>query len=214
MSKTLICIPCMDMVPTAFMQSLLGLKIVGEAGCSIKTSSLIYDARNLLCKEAVEGGYDRMMWLDSDMVFEPDIMERLSQRLDEGKDIVTALCFRRKPPIKPTIYKEVGFVREGNETRPAAIYYEDYPKDSLFEVKGFGFACVMMKTEIAERVAEKYRLPFSPALGFGEDLSFCGRLSELGVKLWCDSSIKVGHIAQHVVTENDYERIRENENRT
>lgn len=58
MSKTLICIPCMDMVHTAFMQSLLGLKIVGEASCSIKTSSLIYDARNGLTKEAVEGGYD------------------------------------------------------------------------------------------------------------------------------------------------------------
>lgn len=207
--KTLICIPCMDMVHTAFMQSLLGLKIVGEASCSIKTSSLIYDARNTLCKEAVEGGYDRMLWLDSDMVFQPDTMARLSKRLDEGVEIVTALCFRRKPPIKPTIYKEVGFVKQGGETRPAAIYYEDYPKDSLFEVRGHGFACVMMKTEIAERVAEKYRLPFSPALGFGEDLSFCGRLTELGVKLWCDSSIKVGHIAQNIVTENEYERIKE-----
>ena len=209
MSKTLICIPCMDMIHTPFFQSFIGLRIVGEASVSVRTSSLIYDARNTLCKEAVEGGYDRMLWFDSDMTFAPDTMARLSKRLDEGAEIVTALCFRRKAPIRPTIYKEIGYFKEGENLKPGAISYEDYPKDSLFEVKGHGFACVMNTVEIVEKVAEKYRLPFSPALGFGEDLSFCGRLSELGVKMWCDSSIKVGHIAQNIVTENEYEKTKE-----
>jgi len=209
MSKNLICIPCMDFVQTAFVQSLLGLQTVGETACSFQTSTLIYDARNHLVEEAVKGGFDRILFLDSDMVFAPDTMERLSARLDEGHDIVSALYFRRKAPLKPVVFKDVGFLKNEETYRPVAISYDDYPKDSLFECKGFGFGCVMLKTEIADKVAELYRLPFSPAMGFGEDLSFCIRLSELGIKMFCDSSIKCGHVSQRIITEEDYIKMTE-----
>ena len=211
MINTLICVPCMDMMHTAFVQSLMGLTIVGKASCSFRTSSLIYDSRNTLVKEAVAGGFDRMLWFDSDMVFDKDLMERLSKRLDEGAEIVSALCFRRKPPIKPTIYKEVGFFKDGDKMKPGAIPYEDYPRDSFFEVGGFGFGCVMNTVEMAKKVADTYKLPFSPAMGFGEDLSFCGRVAELGIKMYCDSSVKCGHLSEGIVTENDYIAIKESE---
>ena len=204
--KTLICIPCMDMVHTAFLQSLLGLKLVGECGYSLRCSSLIYDARNSLVKEAIERGFDRMLWFDSDMTFNKDTMERLSARVDDGAEIVSGIYFKRKAPIKPVVYKDIGYYKDGNNYTPAAIGYDDYPKDSYFECKGFGFGCVMHTVDLAKRVVEKYGLPFSPVMGFGEDLSFCGRLTEIGVKMMCDSSIKCGHISQGVVTEKDYER--------
>ena len=204
--KTLMCIPCMDMVHTAFMKSLLGLRPVGECGYSIRCSSLIYDARNSLVKEAIERGFDRMLWLDSDMTFETDLMERLSARMDEGLDIVSGIYFKRRKPIKPVIYKDIGYYKQGSNYTPAALSYDDYPKESLFEVKGFGFGCVLHSVDIAKKVQEKYGLPFSPVMGFGEDLSFCGRLTELSVKMWVDSSVKCGHVSQSVVSEEDYER--------
>ena len=72
--RTLIAIPCMDMVHTIFLRAILGLNQVGECQYAISCSSLIYDARNNLAKQAIKEGYDYMMWFDSDMDFQPDFM--------------------------------------------------------------------------------------------------------------------------------------------
>lgn len=74
--KLMIAVPCMDMVHTLFFRSFAGLRLPHGSEVVISTSSLIYDARNQLARKAVEGGYDRVLWLDSDMVFNPDMVER------------------------------------------------------------------------------------------------------------------------------------------
>ena len=42
----------------------------------------------------------------------------------------------------------------------------------------------------------------SATLGFGEDLSFCGRVQQVGGEMWCDSSIKMGHVGLGTITES------------
>lgn len=201
--KYLIAIPCMDMVHTEFMRSLLQLKKVGDCKYTLSQSSLIYDARNTLAKRAVTEGYDRVLWLDSDMSFEPDLMERLAARLDEGKEMVTGLYFTRKAPIRPVIYKECGyFTMEDNSVKPVAIWYDDYPRDDIFQVQACGFGAVMMTTDLIKKVGEKFGMPFAPMLGFGEDLSFCGRVQEVGSTMWADSTIKLGHVGLGTITES------------
>ena len=101
----------MDMVHTNFLKSILGMRKVGEVQFQISCSSLIYDARNGLVKRAIEGNFDRILWLDSDMDFDPDLMERLSADMDEGREYVSALFFKRKAPIKPCIYSELAYMR-------------------------------------------------------------------------------------------------------
>lgn len=203
--KTLICIPCMDMVHTEFMKSLLAMRRPGDTKIVISQSSLIYDARNNMARQAVKGGFDRVMWLDSDMSFEPDLMERLSARLDEGYDFVSGLYFTRKAPIRPVVYSECGyFENEEGAVSPVAVWYDDYPRDTLFEVKASGFGGVMMTIDCIKAVADKFGLPFAPMLGFGEDLSFCGRLSQTDKKMWVDSTIKLGHVGQGTITEDVY----------
>jgi hypothetical protein len=39
-------------------------------------------------------------------------------------------------------------------------------------------------------------------MGFGEDISFCLRVKELGKKMYCDSSVKMGHVGQFVYDED------------
>ena len=121
--KTLICIPALDSVNTSFMRCLLSLRPVGEVRFAITQSSLIYDARNILSVQAITGGFDRVMWLDSDMIFEPDLMERLSKTLDEGYDLVSGLYFTRKPPHRPVIYDGCRTFEQDGKTRCAAIWY-------------------------------------------------------------------------------------------
>ena len=212
--KTLIAIPAMDMVHTIFFKSVVGMDRVGETAFSLTSSSLVYDARNTLAKKAIEDKCDRILWLDSDMDFQPDLMKRLSADLDEGYEFVSGLYFKRKAPVQPVIYKEVGYFHhpDKKEVTPVALCYEDYPLDSIFEVKGCGFGAVMMTVDLMERVVAEFGAPFSPVLGFGEDLSFCKRVTHIGGKMYCDSRVKLGHVGQGTITEETYLQLRGDSN--
>ena len=202
--KTLIAVPCMDMVHTVFMSSLLTLRPVGQVSYGFACSSLIYDARNNLAKQAVEEGFDRILWFDSDMTFGPDFMEKLAADMDAGKEMVSGIYIKRKEPYQPVIFSSVKYVIDDGKISTKATFYDKYPKDSVFEIAGCGFGGVMMTTDLIKRITAKYGLPFSPILGFGEDLSFCVRAGELGEKMWCDSSAKMGHMAMVPITEETY----------
>lgn len=204
--KTFVAIPCMDMVHTAFMDALLHLIPIGDVEFGITCSSLIYNARNLLAKRAIDKGCNSILWLDSDMVFTPTILQELSADLDEGREFVSGLAFRRKSPIEPTIYKDTGYTKNGRELIPFAESYKDYPRNEIFQVKAVGLAAAMMTTDLIVRIYNKYGAPFAPQPGFGEDLSFCIKCEEMGVPIWCDSRVKVGHVAQTVVTETSYDK--------
>lgn len=198
--KYLIAVPCMDTIPTQFVKSLVGMRVSGTIEIAFSANSLVYDSRNLLSRKACEQGFDRVLWLDSDMVFGSDLFERLTARLDAGLDFVSGLYFRRKVPIEPTIYKTL-YMK--NDKIPVADPYLDYP-EGVFEIAACGFGAVMVNTAVIQRVGEEYGLPFSPILGFSEDFSFCMRARELGFKLYCDSTIKLGHVGYKEFTEADF----------
>ena len=205
--KTMIAVPCFEQVPMLFVESLLGLHRPGETLMATARSSLVYDSRNMLSQMAIEQGYDRILWLDSDMTFESDLLERLSADLDEGKRFVAGLCFTRKNPIQPVVYSETGYkeAEDGSGHHSTfATCIQDYPRDTIFPVKGVGLAATMMETSVIKEVYAKFGSPFSPIAGFGEDISFCRKCDELGIEIWCDGRIKVGHIAQTVVNEAAY----------
>ena len=201
--RTMIAVPAMDMLHTDFARSALALELQGEVQWTFCPSSLIYDARNLLAQTALQEGFDRVLWLDSDMVFDQFLFRRLSEHLDLGREIVTGLYVTRKQPIRPVIYKSLYRQpsEDGKSFTPISDCFEDYPRDDLFRVAACGFGAVMMNASVLKRVTEVYGLPFSPQMGFGEDMSFCLRTNELGIDIWCDSSIKLGHAGSCVFTE-------------
>ena len=59
--KTLIAVPTMDMCHSRFAQSLATLDKVGECQVSFIMNSLIYDARNKFCQQAIEGEFDYIL---------------------------------------------------------------------------------------------------------------------------------------------------------
>lgn len=192
----------MDSVNTDFFQSCLSLQHDGNVQWTIARSSLIYTARNSLADAAIEGGFDRVLWLDSDMVFQPDLLQRLSADLDEGRDYVCALFFKRKAPYPAVIYKELKIIEhETGLVTPVAPLYGDYPKDTIFPIAASGFGAVMTSVRLLREVREKFGQGFTPVLGFGEDLSFCTRVTKLGVPMYCDSRIKVGHVGSQIINE-------------
>lgn len=204
--RTLIAVPCMDQVAAPFAQNLAQMQKNGEVYISFLIGSLIYESRNNLAKQAMQAKADYIMWLDSDMTFAPDTMTRLQQHMENGLDIVTGIYFRRRPPFTPTLFKELRRTDDPNVAEHAN--FDDYPQDSLFEIAGCGFGCVMTRVSVLEDVMLNYQDWFGPVCGLGEDLSFCLRARELGYKIYCDSSIKCGHIGQLVVDEDVFRSTR------
>lgn len=196
--KTMIAVPCLDMVHTAFMVSLLKLNKPAGTEIAVSSSSLVYDARHSLADRAIKLGCDRVLWLDSDMRFEPDLLERLSADLDQGYEFVTGLYFIRKDPVAPCVYEICHDVpdRYGRPI-PTAKPVRAIP-GGLFEVEGCGFGACMMKTDLICRVGQ---LPFFPRDGYGEDLTFCRSARAAGAKIWCDSRIRADHIGLAVFNE-------------
>jgi len=204
--KTLIGIPCMDIMPAEFIECLQHLRMVGEVEIRYLRGSLIYDARNQLMDYALKkGGFDYMLWLDSDMTFEPDLMERMIASIGD-KMMLTGLCFGRRPPFKPCIFSNLDVKHDGVGWEAIADNYYDYPRNSLFEVQACGFACVMQRMDMLEAMSV-YGVPFFPVAGLGEDLSFCYRAKQLDLKIWCDSSIKLGHLMKISMDEATRDRL-------
>ena len=122
--KTLIAVPCFDMVHTDFMRCLIDLEKPEGTVYTVIKNTLIYNARNTIAANAVKMGFDRIMWFDSDVTFAPDTLIRLSETMDKtGGEIVSGLYFTRKMPTRPVIFdnllyqvKEGGVVESGATT--------------------------------------------------------------------------------------------------
>ena len=208
--RTLVAVPCMDMVQARFMHSLLNMERVGEVSYEVEIGSLIYNARNNLLIKAMNGGYDRILWLDSDMTFSPGLLRKLSKDIDNGCEFVSGLYCERKKPFKPTIFQMCQLdVDADGHFKPTAETYMDYPKNSLSDIAACGFGCVLMTMDAVNKMAEKFgKYLFMPVGGFGEDLSFCMRAHEAGFKFWCDSSVMLGHIGHIEIKPDSFDRLK------
>ncbi len=204
--KVFIAIPSMDTVPALFCQSLALLQRAGDTVVGFQVGSLVYNARNELARQAIKAEADWVLWLDSDMVFEPDLLKRmLAVCKENGIDFLTAVCFRRKPPYTPCLFDRLEKVGHGASYTAIMSVPE-----GRFKVGGCGFAGVLMSTDVLLSVAAKFggRM-FDPMEGFGEDVSFCWRARQCGYEIWCDSEIELGHVGNMVVTREFFEAYNE-----
>lgn len=202
--KLLIAIPCMDTVPVPFMQSLIRLtqKLSADGvdyTVAIESGTLVYMARDRLAGRAVNQGYTHVLWLDSDMVFEPELLEDLQFC---GKDFVTGIAHGRRKPFASCLFKNIDL----NHLELWKL--EDYPTDT-FEVAGCGMACCLMSTEVIKQVMVANGTAFNPIPQYGEDLSFCKRAAALGFKIYAEPTVRLGHIAHIAIYPDDTPRYQD-----
>ena len=161
-----------------------------EVFTSIIIREQIVAARNKVVAEALENKVDYILWVDDDMIIKPDvnIVEKL---LAHDKDIIAPLFFARSAPFIPMIFK-----RKMIGTK-FCVYDNivDYGK-GLIEVDGIGFGCVLTKTKVFKKISKPY---FWVNETFGEDLFFCENAMKADIKIYCDTSIDVGHIGEPIV---------------
>lgn len=201
--KILIAVPSMDFVAAGFAASLACLGKVGDCKVSFICGSLIYDARNKLAAQAIQLDTDFILWLDSDMTFEPDTLVRLLKDAEENDlDIVSGLYFRRSSPYTPVAFETFDIVDD-----EAKFTHYNGELTGLHEVEGVGFGCLLMSTQVVFDVFGKYGDCFSPIAKVGEDLSFLWRARQIGYKTYLDADIKCGHVGHVVVSQDFYEAV-------
>ena len=198
--KLLIAVPTSDYMHFAFVKSLLALtKRLDTDGIEydveMRAGSLVYDAREQIAAKARFENYSHVLWLDSDMVFPDDIVEKLSAH---GKDFVTGICHARRKPYLSAVFEKLN---------PDAVRYHrtTYP-DELFQIAGSGFACVLTSVDLLRDIKHKSGILFLPTLAYGEDLAFCVRATESGHDLFADPKVRIKHIS-HVEIDADDEII-------
>lgn len=164
----------------------------------IQGGTLVYMARDDIAADAVNRKFDKILWLDADMVFEEDIFEKLDAT---GKQLVTGVYHGRKPPYTSCIFAEI---------MNGPVKVKTYPKEP-FRVEGCGFGCILTDVEVFRQMYRKYGNCFQPSIDYGEDLEFCRKANQMGYELWCDPSVVCGHIGQVVVLPNIVEGIQGND---
>lgn len=196
--KLMVAVPTTDYVSAEFMRCLvnLSMKLVKDGvdvDVRVVGGTLVYIARNKLAAIAIEHGYDQVLWLDSDMVFGENIVDDL---LFCGKEMVCGVFVSRRPQYKPCVYSDI--------TDPGNMIKVEHFGTQPFRVDGCGFATVMTSVELLKAVRDRFGPPFQPNEKYGEDLAFCDRVKQLGREIWCDPTVRPGHIAHVPVYAGEY----------
>lgn len=183
----------------------IAVQIGSICGCSV-----VSRARNLLVKDLLESTCDYLLFIDSDINFEPDAILRLmAWGEDPRKGIVAAVPRTRsenKVYITDLDYDEngeltmngMGLVR-GKRVATAFMLVrrevfvtmsEAHPDWTYYDKKTDRMIPCLFDFKLTE---EGY---------MGEDFLFCDRARELGFEVWIDPTITLGHMGVQEYTGN------------
>lgn len=200
--KLLIAIPSYDGMQPEFVRSLTDLeqKLREDGVCyeiKIITGTLVHIARDRLAKHAVNEGFDEVLWIDDDMVFDRHLYEDLKMC---GRDMVCGLFVSRHFPYVSCMFSSIDPVER----------ITDYPEDT-FRVAACGFGCVLMKVDILREVLlNNNGQCFIPDPKLGEDVAFCKRATDIGYQIFCEPTARVGHVGRIVIWADDVARLQGN----
>lgn len=177
------------------------------------------DARNKTVKLFMEERQaEWLFWIDTDMGFAPDTIDRLLEVADPiERPIVGGLCFSQRQEktddmggwrclATPTIFD---WGHDGDAMGFTVKF--DYAVDAVQQCAGTGSACILIHRSVFEKIEETYgkhwydRIP-NPSMGrvVSEDLSFCMRANSLKIPAWVDSGVKTTHQKTLWLSETDY----------
>lgn len=176
--KVLIGIPCNDEIKSQTAFDLFHLR--GASGLAMQRGCDVAHNRNKLVILAKD--YTHLLFIDSDMSFNPDTLERM---LEHDKDILGLAANRRRLPLE-SVVKPL----DGDITKPIPT--------TLFEAESCGTGIMLIKTEVFEHVpAPWFEFEYIGGERIGEDVSFCRKAKEAGYEIWVDPTIPVRHIGSY-----------------
>lgn len=134
--------------------------------------------RNEILKKAIG---DWVLFIDDDQVFFPNTLMKL---LAHDKPITVPLILRRRFPYEPVVYT----YKDGQHIPMLT--------KGLKKVDAAGTGMMLLKREAFEKIGEfRYGAPHTLA----EDLDYCKRAGDLGIDIYCDFNLPVGHLTPFAI---------------
>ena len=157
--------------------------------------SMLSSLRELMVKKVLGTNASHLLFIDSDMTFPKDTLKRL---VEHRKPFVAANCTTRKHPVETVAHDLSG-------ERVVSI-----GQAGLQEVQHVGLAVALIETEALKALRPPlFLMDWIPSLGTycGEDVYFCQKLVESGVKLYIDHALsrEIGHVGQYIYGHEDVE---------
>lgn len=173
--------------------------------CSLSVEALV-GARNKVAQQVVDGSYDWLFWIDTDMGFEPDIVHRLVSAADPTtRPIVGGLCFANREGDADGFSgfetHAVPTILDWSETRTPRGYVNRawYLPNALTECDATGSACLLIHRSVLERIRDECGpVWYDQELGdqglISEDISFCRRAKAAGYPIFVLASARTTHM--------------------
>ena len=200
---------CVILVPAAYHiepacdENLRKLERRGYTVRRVRGYAAIDQARNQIATNALRDGFAELMWIDADVVFEPEAVERLrSHGLPITCGIYPKKGRRAFACNFPGGTKQVQFGETGG----------------LVEIPYAGAGFLHTRAEVYASVRERFRLPscnerFGPPMipffrpfvipdsaghwYLAEDYAFCHRARKCGYHIMADTTIRLMHVGTH-----------------
>jgi len=151
-----------------------------------KAMDRVVGARNMIAEYAIENDYDYVMWVDSDVMVKPGIIEKL---LSHDKELVSAVYNTIGKNEFPRIVHNIE-TEKSYEPMPV-----DYIDTGLRQASQIGFGCVLTKIDVLEKVkfrCERYQ--DTGYIRYGEDYCFSNDIwLKHDIPIWVDTDIQVPH---------------------
>ena len=181
-TKVAVCVPARDSVSAGFAFDLA--RVCGAANTDLflltSMGTLIVNQRSDLAKLAIEGGATHILYLDSDMRFPRDTLDRL---LAHNKPIVAANYVTRRFPIRTVAY--------ANDTDLTTV--DTLPESTGLEpVASVGMGVMLVSVEVFKSLqAPWFMIGYSQKTGefSGEDIFFCRKARAAGFEVLIDHDL-------------------------
>jgi glycosyltransferase involved in cell wall biosynthesis len=167
----------------------------GEIGIYTVNGTLIFDQRNKLVQAALDDGCDYILFIDADMRFPKDTIERL---LSLDKPIVGVNATTRSIPVRATAKQlKIDYEEKTNAWLPV----DSKDKTSVEPVTAIGCGVMLVKAEVFRKTPQPwfwfYQIPGDKILG--EDVHFCVAAFDAGFETFVDHALSnmIGHVGSY-----------------
>ena len=151
----------------------------------------VAQARNNLVKQAIDGGFDKLFMIDSDMIVPQDAIINL---LDPDVPIVTGCARYKNDSMRSPLFRYTT-----DKHGDASWLWNEIPR-GRFEIKSGGVACAMIDVNLLKRMHRPWFVWTERGNGtyVGEDIGFYEELQRIGIKPQADGRVRCGHIGRKI----------------
>ena len=188
--KILIAAPTFETIEPEVFKAIYNLRSEHELHFDFVKGYDCAVARNEIARLSQAGGYDYVLMIDSDTIAPPDTLELM---LEPPVDICLGVC-----PRKNTKDGKTAIVKLGAPEYHDNYYYRDLPEERTL-VKGGGFACALVKTNVFTQMDMPWfqYVTNNDGTTLSEDYYFCMNARAFGFDIWMDPRVKCGHLARY-----------------